>query len=214
MALLAQFGLVLPLDKYVGSYIREQMEQWPSELDKKQLRCAREAIERISNVNLGSATATNHVELSDLEIVFKSSGSAAVYSYFAAPNLVRGCIHLMFNLPLSREEKQSLRGEEGHYQQGLSGEIIGSKTEPILHFSRRAMSVVLDLIDHSSRDQDSYNCIIGWSRCSESDDREELVTQTDASTLLANLWADTKHFFKVMFWTYSPGISGVVYLPW
>ncbi|EUC55224.1 hypothetical protein RSOL_103080 [Rhizoctonia solani AG-3 Rhs1AP] len=238
MALLAQSEWGRSLDQYVGSYSREEMEKWPSELDKQQLHRTQEAIERIRQVDLGSATAINHVDLSDLEIVIRSSRSAAIYPYFATSDLVRGCIHLMSNLPLSLEERQSPFSYEygylcfriliiaigaclvdrsrggGHFQEAMGKINTNPETEPLLYLSRRVMSVVLDLVDHSGGFQDSYNCILGWSRCSECNDEEELVARTDASTLLAMLWADSRRFSKAMFWTYSPGISGVVYLLW
>ncbi|KAG8708759.1 hypothetical protein FRC11_006204 [Ceratobasidium sp. 423] len=239
MALLAQSEWGRTLEQYVGSYNQEETEKWPLELDRQQLRCTREAIERICEVDLGSATARNHVELSDLEVALKSSGSADTYPYFARTDLVRGCIHLMSNLPLSREEKQSpfsyeygylcfriltiaigaclvsRSPEEGRFQGMLDDTNTDPDTEPILYFSRRVMALVIDLIDHSGGlDHDSYNCIIGWSHCSECEDEEELATRADCSTLLAMLWADSKQFLKAMFWTYSPGISSVVYLLW
>ncbi|CAE6510972.1 unnamed protein product [Rhizoctonia solani] len=221
MALRAQFGWGRPLEQYFGSYSQEEVEKWPSKLDKQQLRYTREAIERICEVDLGSATARNHVEISDLETILRSSHSADAYPYFATSGLVRGCIHLMSNVPLSREERQSLNTDIF----ALEWKVVSSKmmddmntnpdTDPIRYFSRRVMVVVIDLIDHSGGlDHDSYNCIIGWSRCSECDDEEELVTRADCSTLLGMLWADSKQFLKALLWTYSPGISSVVYLLW
>ncbi|CAE6491135.1 unnamed protein product [Rhizoctonia solani] len=42
----------------------------------------------------------------------------------------------------------------------------------------------------------------------------EIVSRSDASTLLGMIWDDDKQFMKAMMWTYSPALSGVVYLLW
>lgn len=56
--------------------------------------------------------------------------------------------------------------------------------------------------------------ILGWVRLKDHSPREALVSRPDASMLLDLLWTDRKYFLKALTLTYSPGLSGVMFLLW
>ncbi|CAE6415262.1 unnamed protein product [Rhizoctonia solani] len=92
---------------------------------------------------------------------------------------------------------------------------MSTDCEPILLFSRCVMVVVSELGTHSEGDnKESYNCVLGWSCCHECPRESEIASRSDASMLLKLLWDDDKQFTKAMLWTYSPGLSSVMYLLW
>ncbi|CAE6536398.1 unnamed protein product [Rhizoctonia solani] len=193
------------------------------------------AIERISKV---TPNKTNHgVTLSDLHSIQEFSRSPLAYSASASPSLVSGCIRLMSTIQVAG------KASPFSYEYGylcfrtmiiaLSTCLLKNSTPPKLDaFTRYLSEEMADLplmemlssyvamtvesaVDHASAHRtETFNCILGWSRCTEHPRREEIVSLVDAGTLLAILWDDREMFLKAMANTVSPGLSPVVYLLW
>ncbi|KEP49257.1 hypothetical protein V565_104390 [Rhizoctonia solani 123E] len=229
-----------PLDQYVASYARDKTTSRLPELDDTQrLSVGRKIVEQICLAAHDPAPSSGPVSVSDLYTVLSFSRSPAGYSLFSNPRLISGCICLMSRLPLSQSGRQApfsyeygylcfriltvalgmciLDRREGHFQLLMKDMATYADVEPIRCFSRHVRGVVAEHVNHSaaaSAGRNFYSCILGWRHCSECPKMTELVSRSDASTLLGMIWDDDKQFMKAMLWTYSPGLSGLVYLLW
>ncbi|CAE6343276.1 unnamed protein product [Rhizoctonia solani] len=228
-----------PLDAYVTSYTRDKTtSRLPDSDDPQQFAIGRQMIKKICLVAHDPAVSSN-ISVSDLLEVLNMSRSPAGYSLFSNSRLISGCIRLMSRLPLSRGGRQApfsyeygylcfrllilalgmslIDGREGCSQSFMQDMATYRDMEPIYLFSLCIRGIVAEHITHSAEvgdGQDIYSCVLGWLRCSECPELPELVSRSDTSTLLSMIWDDEKQFTKAMLQTYSPGLSGVVYLLW
>ncbi|CUA72973.1 hypothetical protein RSOLAG22IIIB_05103 [Rhizoctonia solani] len=197
---------------------------------------AQAAIARICKLTLNRSNPG--VTLSDLKSILELSRSTSSYSFFASPSLVSGCIQLMTTIRVSGKASpfsykygylcfrtmsialgMCLLKNNSESQLDLVNMYMMGDTEtelsPIEIVSTFAAMAVDKAIEHASNPgTETYNCVIGWSHCSEHPNKQDAVSRAEAGTLLAILWDDREMFLKAMANTVSPGLSPVVYLLW
>ncbi|CUA75527.1 Photosystem I P700 chlorophyll a apoprotein A2 [Rhizoctonia solani] len=210
----------------------------PESDDPQRLALGRQIIKKICSVT-HVPPASPEISVSDLLEVLNLSRSPAGYSLFSNSRLISGSVRLMSRLPRSQAGRHAPFSYEYGYlcfriiilalgmsiidrTKGYSRLLIEDMTthlnvKPISCFSLHISRVVVDYINHATgvgRSRYTYNCVLGWLRCSDCPKMSELVSRSDASMLLRMISDDDKQFIKSMLWTYSPGLSGVVYLLW
>ncbi|KAG8685821.1 hypothetical protein FRC11_010031 [Ceratobasidium sp. 423] len=235
MAPLPQSHWGRTIDQYTRAYGSTDARKRINSADNLQ-GPALAAIEWISRV---TPNKTNHgATLSDLRSILEFSRSPVAYSSFASPSLVSGCIHLMSTIKVAGKTSP-FSYEYGYLcfrtmTVALSTCLLKNATPPKLDIFTRYLreetmtdlslmetlssyvaATVESAVDHASaRKTETFNCILGWSRCTAHPRREEIVSMADAGTLLAILWDDREMFLKAMANTVSPGLSPVIYLLW
>lgn len=85
----------------------------------------------------------------------------------------------------------------------------------LLLFSGHAANVIADVLGpHEFPILERCNWILGWDNIGKSNGILPLMSIEDARTLLSILWGDRKLYLMALMSTYSPGLSGVMFVLW
>ncbi|CAE6450807.1 unnamed protein product [Rhizoctonia solani] len=223
-----------PLGVYVESFGEEEI--WTRvDLAGDTRRLAEAAIERIARV---TPNQTDHgVTLSELRTILVYTRSQLVTSYmsFSSPSLTEGCIYLMAQISVAGKTSpftyeygylcfriMTISIGIGLLQNSIGAEyaianmVLDPNTPPIHTLSRHVAQITEGAISHGGgQGKETYNCGIGWSRCSDHPKRQpEVVSRAAVGSLLEILWEDRESFLKAMGSTVSPELSGVIYVLW
>ncbi|KAG8729579.1 hypothetical protein FRC11_008432 [Ceratobasidium sp. 423] len=223
-----------PLSVYVESFGGEEI-QTRVDLTEDTRHLAEAAIERIAHV---TPNRTDHgVTLLELQTILVYTRSQLVTSYisFSSPSLTEGCIYLMAQIsvagktsPFSYEygylcfRIMTISIGIGLLQNSIGAEytlanMVLDPNTPLIHtLSRHVAQLTEGAISHGGgQGRETYNCGIGWSRCSDHPKQQpEVVSRAAIGSLLETLWEDRESFLKAMGSTISPELSGVIYVLW
>ncbi|CUA74324.1 hypothetical protein RSOLAG22IIIB_11150 [Rhizoctonia solani] len=93
--------------------------------------------------------------------------------------------------------------------------MVGDRETPILQiFSNKVSQVVKEEIEDAHDDDVACDWLLGWAKAPERPQEPPIATRADIATLLNILAGDSKAFTKAWSSTFSPRLSGVMFLLW
>jgi hypothetical protein len=93
--------------------------------------------------------------------------------------------------------------------------ITDSNAKVLVELSGRVSRVIQDVMEETiGGDLGDCDWILGWFKSPHHPQQIPLASRSDASLLLSLLWEDRTLFLKTFMSTYSPGLSGVIFLLW
>lgn len=95
--------------------------------------------------------------------------------------------------------------------------MLSEPKAALLQVLSESVATVVWAVIRGTEAGDMAHCdwIVGWVALEdENAPSEVLVSRPDASMLLDMLWTDRKYFLKALTMTYSPGLSGIMFLLW
>ncbi|CAE6489510.1 unnamed protein product [Rhizoctonia solani] len=198
---------------------------------------ALEEMQKICRLASGGAEIAQQdvekVTLSTLSTILRLSQSPLHLRHFESVPLISGCIKLMESIVVSG--KLSPFSYEYGYMcfkiltiaigvclLGRSYELtsvvqrmIGEEEAPMLQiFSNEVSKVVKEEIEDVYGDDAACDWLLGWAKAPERPQQPPLASRADISTLLNILAGDCKTFMKAWSSTFSPRLSGVMFLLW
>ncbi|KAF8748749.1 hypothetical protein RHS01_10584 [Rhizoctonia solani] len=178
----------LSFEQYIAVYNAADANGWISSV----VAIEQHALDAIQRIGEFTPDKPNHdVTISDLRFILEFSRSASSYTTLASLYWLEDAC--AFTKYMKEETVKD-----------------SSFIETLSTFASMTVEYA---IDHAAGPEtETYNCLIGWSRCSEHVSKEPIVSGTDVGNLLAVLWDDRELFLKAMTYTVSPGLSPVIYL--
>lgn len=92
--------------------------------------------------------------------------------------------------------------------------MLAESGEAPLQVLSRSIAKVVEGGVHVTEGGGHCDWVLGWAELNHHAPLDTLVPRSDASTLLDLLWMDRKLFLKALSMTYSPGLSGIMFLLW
>ncbi|EUC57216.1 hypothetical protein RSOL_213120 [Rhizoctonia solani AG-3 Rhs1AP] len=175
----------------------------------------------------GSAKAAEQITIQTLETILTMAEDLDTYKNFLSPRLMDGCITLMQTIkvhgrisPFSYEYGylclRILLFSLGTYmllksddlELAIQNMIKSPEIETPLIFSSHVARVVQV---QSQRDAQGLDCdsILGWGL-----DNRPLISPEHAKALVEILWDDRANLLKALMSTYTPALSGLLFLLW
>ncbi|EUC61190.1 MYND finger protein [Rhizoctonia solani AG-3 Rhs1AP] len=230
----AQWGR--PLAAYILAHGKDKaMERVPYDAEFEPI--ALDGIQKVCRLAGDIDTITkrdvDQVTLSTLNTILKLSQSPLYLRHFESTLLISGCIKLMTSVSISGKSSpfsyeygylsfKILTIAIGACVLARSYELtpvvermIGDRETPILQmFSNEVSQVIKQEIEDAYDDDAACDWLLGWAKAPERPQEPPLASRVDISTLLNILAGDCKAFMKAWSSTFSPRLSGVMFLLW
>ncbi|KDN43452.1 hypothetical protein RSAG8_06041, partial [Rhizoctonia solani AG-8 WAC10335] len=175
----------------------------------------------------------DQVTLSTLNTILRLSRSPLYLRHFESTPLISGCIKLMASVLISGKSSP-FSYEYGylcfkiltiaigvcilarsHKLTPVVERMIGDKETPMLQiFSNEVSQVAKEEIEDAYDNDVACDWLLGWAKAPERLQEPPLASRADIATLLNLLAGDCKAFMKAWSSTFSPRLSGVMFLLW
>ncbi|CAE7168913.1 unnamed protein product [Rhizoctonia solani] len=231
-----QLGLARPLADYIPEYgLDAALERVPydAEFEPVALKEIRKVCKLGGEADVIIMQDADRVTISTLNTILKLSQSPLYLRHFESTPLISGCIKLMASVAIPNNS--SLFSYEygylcfkvltiaigvcllarSHKLTPVIEQMMADQNTPMLQlFSIEVSQLVKEEIEDADNNTIACDWLLGWAKAPERAQEPPLASRYDIITLSKILFDDCKSFMKAWSSTFSPGLSGVVFLLW